>query len=56
MDAGIDINKDVKFVQFKSLDAILEAVKNGKVDVGLSGTAHLTKTVKLGLVACSMDK
>ncbi|MGY4109875.1 ABC transporter substrate-binding protein [Aeribacillus sp. SP014] len=47
--AGIDIHKDVKFVEFKTLSAILEAVKTGKIDVGVSGTAHLTKTLKLGL-------
>lgn len=47
--AGINIEKDVTFVEFKSIGAILEAVKTGKVDAGLSGTAHLTKTLKLGL-------
>ncbi|KQU22298.1 hypothetical protein ASG65_20130 [Bacillus sp. Leaf13] len=48
-DAGIDIHKDVEFVEVKSVADVLEAVNSGKVDVGLSNTGHLTKTEALGL-------
>ncbi|MFD6442139.1 ABC transporter substrate-binding protein, partial [Peribacillus sp. NPDC060186] len=48
-DAGIDIHKDVEFVEVKSVADVLEAVNSGKVDVGLSNTGHMTKTEALGL-------
>ncbi|KAB2494602.1 transporter substrate-binding domain-containing protein [Priestia endophytica] len=48
-DAGIDIQKDVDFVEVKSVADVLEAVQSGKVDVGLSNTGHLTKTEQIGL-------
>ncbi|MCM3655109.1 ABC transporter substrate-binding protein [Metabacillus litoralis] len=48
-DAGIDIHKDVEFVEVKTVADVLEAVQSGKVDVGLSNTGHLTKTEQIGL-------
>ena len=48
-EAGIDIKKDVEFIEVNSRVAVLEAVKTGKADVGVSGTGHLTKTLELGL-------
>ncbi|MFS0879087.1 ABC transporter substrate-binding protein [Metabacillus niabensis] len=48
-EAGIDIEKDVKFIELDSRVSVLEAVKTGKADVGISGTGHLTQTLELGL-------
>jgi len=48
-EAGIDIKKDVEFIELDSRASVLEAVKTGKADVGISGTGHLTKTLELGL-------
>lgn len=47
--AGIDIEKDVQFIEADSISTVLQSVKTGKADVGLSGTAHLKKTELLGL-------
>ncbi len=48
-ESGINIEKDVTFIDFKSVTAVLEAVASGKVDVGVSGTGHLSKAEKIGL-------
>lgn len=48
-EAGIDSKKDVKFINVDSDVAVLEAVKTGKADIGLSTTGNLTNTLKMGL-------
>ncbi len=47
--AGIDPNKDVKIVEMKTPSAVLEAVKSGKVDVGIGAASILMKAREAGV-------
>jgi len=47
--AGIDPNKDVKIIELKNPSAVLEAVKSGKVDVGIGASSVLLKAKESGL-------
>lgn len=47
--AGIDPNKDVKIVELKTPSAVLEAVKSGKVDVGIGAASILVKAKEAGV-------
>lgn len=49
-DAGVDLEKDVKFVEFKSMANLVEAAAARKVDVAFAGTGFLTKAVEADLV------
>lgn len=55
--AGLDLEKDVKIVEFKTMANLIEAAGSGKVDVAFSSTGFLTKAKKAGLapVAWSND-
>lgn len=48
--AGIDPNKDVNIVELRTPSAVLEAVKSGKVDVGIGTTQLIGKAKESGLV------
>jgi NitT/TauT family transport system substrate-binding protein len=48
--AGIDWKKDVELTEFKSPSLLLEAIKSGKVDVGVGGI-NQAQAEKAGLVA-----
>lgn len=56
-DAGLDLEKDVKFVEFKTQANLLEAAAARKVDVAFASTGFLTKAKQSGLtpVAWSND-
>lgn len=49
-NAGLDLEKDVKFVEFKSGANLLDAIAARKVDVSFSGTGYLTKATAADLV------
>lgn len=55
--AGLDLEKDVKIVEFKTMANLIEAAGSGKVDVAFSSTGFLSKAEALGLapVAWSND-
>lgn len=48
-DAGIDQEKDLKIVEFKRPIDVLEAVKSGKVDVGIGVTNTIGRALQSGL-------
>lgn len=48
-DAGMDINKDVTFVEYKKNTDVLQAVANGEVDFGATATGHQLIAKELGL-------
>ena len=41
-----DIERDVKFVEFKNMAGLLEAAAADKVAIAFAGTGHLTKATK----------
>lgn len=47
--AGIDPNRDVNIIELKNPSAVLEAVKSGKVDVGIGASSVLLKAKESGL-------
>lgn len=47
--AGIDPNKDVTIIELKNPSAVLEAVKSGKVDVGIGASSILLKAKEAGV-------
>lgn len=47
--AGIDPAKDVKIIELKTPSAVLEAVKSGKVDVGIGAASVLVKAKEAGV-------
>jgi len=47
--AGIDPNKDVNIIELKNPSAVLEAVKAGKVDVGIGASSILLKAKESGV-------
>ncbi len=47
--AGIDPNKDVKIIELKNPPAVLEAVKSGKVDVGIGASSIYLQAKESGL-------
>ena len=49
MKAGIDTKKDLDILEMKSPNAVLEAVKSGKVDVGIGSTAVYAPAKQAGL-------
>lgn len=49
-NAGVDLEKDVEFVEFKSGANLLEAAAARKVDVAFAGTGYLTKATEAKLV------
>ena len=50
-EAGLDWQKDVEIIEFKNASFLLEAVKSGKVDVGVGAPSNLGKATEAGLVA-----
>lgn len=56
-EAGLDLEKDVKIVEFKTMANLIEAASARKVDVAFSSTGFLTKAQASGLtpVAWSND-
>lgn len=48
-DAGIDAKKDLNIVEFKRPVDVLEAVKSGKVDVGIGATNIIGQAAQAGL-------
>lgn len=55
--AGLDLEKDVKLVEFKTMAQLIEAAGSGKVDVAFSSTGFKAKAEQVGLtpVAWSND-
>lgn len=55
--AGIDVKKDLDIIEMKNPNAVLEAVKSGKVDVGIGTTAvyATAKSAGLAIVGWSND-
>ncbi|MGJ7922165.1 ABC transporter substrate-binding protein [Neobacillus sp. LXY-4] len=55
--AGLDLEKDVNIVEFKTMANLIEAAGSGKVDVAFASTGFLTKAQAAGLapVAWSND-
>lgn len=47
--AGIDPNKDLTIIELKNPSAVLEAVKSGKVDVGIGASSILLKAKESGV-------
>ncbi|MEI6205426.1 MAG: ABC transporter substrate-binding protein [Desulfuromonadales bacterium] len=47
--AGIDPNKEVNIIEMKNPSAVLEAVKSGKVDVGIGASSILLKARESGV-------
>jgi len=47
--AGIDPNKDLTIIELKNPPAVLEAVKSGKVDVGIGASSILMKAKESGV-------
>jgi NitT/TauT family transport system substrate-binding protein len=47
--AGIDPNKDLKIIELKNPPAVLEAVKSGKVDVGIGASSIYLQAKESGL-------
>ena len=47
--AGLDPEKDVKIIELKNPSAVLEAVKSGKVDVGIGASSILLKAKESGV-------
>jgi NitT/TauT family transport system substrate-binding protein len=47
--AGIDPNKDLTIIELKTPSAVLEAVKSGKVDVGIGASSVLLKAKESGV-------
>jgi len=47
--AGIDPNKDLTIIELKNPSAVLEAVKSGKVDVGIGASSILMKAKESGV-------
>jgi NitT/TauT family transport system substrate-binding protein len=47
--AGIDPNKDLKIIELKNPAAVLEAVKSGKVDVGIGASSIYLQAKESGL-------
>lgn len=50
-EAGIDWKKDLDIVEFKTGSLLLEAIKSGKVDVGVSSNANYAQALDMGLEA-----
>lgn len=50
-EAGIDPEKDLTIVEFKRPVDVLEAVKSGKVDVGVGATNIIGQSVQAGLAS-----
>ena len=50
-EAGIDPEKDLTIVEFKRPVDVLEAVKSGKVDVGIGATNIIGQSVQAGLAS-----
>lgn len=50
-EAGIDPQKDLTIVEFKRPVDVLEAVKSGKVDVGVGATNIIGQSVQAGLAS-----
>ena len=50
-EAGIDWRKDVEIIEFKNASILLDAIKSGKVDVGVGAPSNLAKANEAGLVA-----
>lgn len=49
--AGIDWKKDIELIEFKNNSMLLEAIKSGKVDVGVGSPGTLYEAEEGGLVA-----
>lgn len=47
--AGFDLNKDVEIIEMKNPQAVLEAVKSDKVEVGIGSTSIYAKAKESGL-------
>lgn len=47
--AGLDPNKDLKIIELKNPPAVLEAVKSGKVDVGIGASSIFLQAKESGL-------
>ncbi len=50
LDAGIDPVKDLTIVEFKRALDVMEAVKSGKIEVGLGTTNTIGRSLQAGLV------
>lgn len=50
-DAGLDWEKDVEIIEFKNPSILVEAIKSGKVDVGVGAPSNLGMAAEAGLVA-----
>ena len=50
-EAGIDPEKDLTIVEFKRPVDVLEAVKSGKVDVGIGATNIIGQSIQAGLAS-----
>lgn len=48
-NAGLDLEKDVEIIEFKTMANLIEAAAAGKVDVAFSSTGFLTKAQQSGL-------
>lgn len=49
-DAGLDWQKDVEIIEFKNPSILVEAIKSGKVDVGVGAPSNLGMAKEAGLV------
>ena len=47
--AGLDMEKDVEIIEFKTMANLIEAVAAGKVEVAFAGSGFLTKAAASGL-------
>ena len=54
--AGIDPNKDVKIIELKNPPAVLEAVKSGKVDVGIGASSIYLQAKESGLAIVQLTE
>lgn len=48
-DAGYDLDKDVKIIEFKKPSQVLEAVKSGQADIGVGTNSTYLQSVEAGL-------
>lgn len=49
MDAGYDLEKDLTVLEFKKPTEVLEAVKSGKVDIGIGTNSTYLQSLEAGL-------
>lgn len=53
LEAGIDWEKDLELIEFKTGSMLLEAVASGKVDVAVSANSYYAQAQEMGLEAIS---